>query len=104
MAFSQGGIVRFPHLPDGACRCTEVPCIIRKADGGLRACEHDVGTLLRGSGQYSVAWLKKESHDWHPDRFGRKCDEDFRDLLCSKATELYAIIQTLMEAEGHMRV
>lgn len=93
-------LTTFPHLPYAACICKEVSCVARKQEpGSLRACQHDVERLLRASGLYSLAWLRKERLLWHPDRFGQRCDPDFRPELRKKATELYAIFEVLIEAE-----
>jgi hypothetical protein len=68
----------------------------KNIEGGVRACKHDIERLIRGSGQYSLAWLRKERLVWHPDRFGQKCDVDFRSELVKKATTLYAIFEELL--------
>jgi hypothetical protein len=88
----------FPPLPRKVCFCNEVSCSKRKnEEGSLMACRHDVERLLRASGSYSLAWLKKESLGWHPDRFGQKCDPDYRAGLCKKATELFSIFGVLID-------
>jgi actin-related protein len=89
----------FPHLPIAVCTCNEVSCKSRKVPGSLMACQHDVERFFRASGLYSLAWLRKERLLWHPDRFGQRCDPDFRVELRRKATELYAIFETLIVAE-----
>jgi hypothetical protein len=71
----------------------------RKLDTGLLACEHDVEKFLRSDDQYSVSWLRKERLIWHPDKFGQRCDPDFRRELQKKATEFYAIFQSLIAQE-----
>lgn len=73
--------------------------------------------LLVASGKYSVAWLKKESLRFHPDRvscvnksenhwkinllttaqFLQKCDPDYRPELREKATQMFQIYQELMD-------
>ena len=92
-------LTTFPHLPVRVCICVEVSCTLRKVDSGLLACHHDVERLLRASGMYNLAWLRKERIPWHPDRFGLRCDPDFRKELKRKATEMYAIFETLIEEE-----
>jgi hypothetical protein len=93
-------LTTFPHLPMKVCKCTDASCKIRKEEeGSLRACQHDVELLLRASGMYSLTWLRKERLTWHPDRFGLRCDIDYRKLLKRKATELYAIYEILIEQE-----
>ena len=87
----------FPHLPLAAVYCRDVSCAARKATAGsLMACRHDVERLLRGSGQYSREWLRKERLAWHPDRFGRRCNADFRKELNKKAEELYMVFEQLL--------
>jgi hypothetical protein len=93
-------LTTFPHLPMKICKCADASCKIRKEEeGSLRACQHDVEQLLRASGMYSLAWLRKERLTWHPDRFGQRCDIDYRKELKRKATELYAIYELLIEQE-----
>ena len=92
-------LTTFPHLPVRVCTCTEVSCKLRKVDTGLLACQHDVERFLRASEMYSIAWLRKERLPWHPDRFGQRCDPDFRKDLKKKATEMYAIFETLIKQE-----
>jgi hypothetical protein len=94
----------FPPVPRKVCFCNEVSCSKRKTEeGSLMACRHDIERLLRASGSYSPEWLKKESLGWHPDRFGQKCDPDYRAGLCQKATELFAIFGVLIEDERYRR-
>jgi hypothetical protein len=93
-------LTTFPHLPMQVCKCIDSSCKIRKEEeGSLRACQHDVEILLRASGMYSLPWLRKERLTWHPDRFGLRCDIDYRKDLKRKATELYAIYEILIEQE-----
>jgi predicted ribosome quality control (RQC) complex YloA/Tae2 family protein len=92
-------LTTFPHLPVRVCTCIEASCKLRKVETGLLACQHDVERLLRASDMYSIAWLRKERLPWHPDRFGQRCDPDFRKDLKRKATEMYAIFETLIEQE-----
>jgi hypothetical protein len=92
-------LTTFPHIPTKVCICVEASCKLRKVDSGLLACHHDVERLLRASGLYSLAWLRKERIPWHPDRFGLRCDPDFRKELKRKATEMYSIFETLIEEE-----
>lgn len=89
----------FPHLPTSSCTCQLVACKARKTDRGLMACSHDVEKFLRASGSYNKNWLRNERLMWHPDRFGRRCDPDFRAELIRKATEMYAIFEVLIAKE-----
>jgi hypothetical protein len=86
----------FPQMPIRYCTCREIACMSRKLDTGLLACEHDMEVFLRADEQYSVAWLRRERLLWHPDRFGARCDPDFRKELIRKATEMYAIFESLI--------
>lgn len=92
-------LTTFPHLPIRLCICREISCMARKLDTGLLACEHDMEKFLRADEQYSVAWLRKERLVWHPDKFGLRCDPDFRKELMKKATEMYAIFESLIAQE-----
>jgi len=62
--------------------------------------------LLRGSGKYSYAWLKKKALPWHPDQVGRRCDPDFRVELTRKANFMFAVFGELMNwfyrVNGHV--
>jgi len=89
-------IKTFPHLPADICTCDIQVCGLRKVDTMLLACRHDVERLLKASGQYSLGWLRTERLAWHPDRFGRKCSPESKDLLLKKATEMYTIFEELI--------
>lgn len=93
-------LTTFPHLPVAVCTCMKTSCTISKAhEEGLKACQHDVEKLLHASGNYSLQWLRKERLQWHPDKFARRCEPDFRRELDRKATEMYAIFEVLIDAE-----
>ena len=89
-------IAEFPHLPVEVCNCEDTLCWSRKTQSGLFACRHDVETLLRGSGQYSWEWLRTERLPWHPDRFGRKCKPEMREMLILRAGEMFTIFEELI--------
>lgn len=94
----------FPHVPRKVCMCNDVSCSIqKKEEGSAMTCRHDLEKLLRASDFYSLGWLKKESLVWHPDRFGQKCDPDYRAVLCKKATHMFAIFGTLIDEEKNRR-
>jgi len=99
--FNSGKLLTiFPMPPRKACFCTETSCLLRKnEEGSLMACRHDIERLLRASGQYSLSWLRKESLEWHPDRFGLRCDVDVRAILRGKSTQLFVIFGELIDAE-----
>jgi len=75
-------------------------CQSKKAvEGSVGACFHDLENLLQASGHYRLDWLRQQRLVWHPDRFGLRCDPDFRDELKRKATEMFALFQILIEQE-----
>ncbi|KAF1960861.1 hypothetical protein CC80DRAFT_266203 [Byssothecium circinans] len=92
----------FPYLPPAVTRCSLPACAIHKSDPqGLRACKHDVERLLRASGLYSYEWLRQERIRWHPDRFGRLCEERWREEGKRLAEEMFKIIDILIgEVKG----
>ncbi|ORY11341.1 hypothetical protein BCR34DRAFT_653153 [Clohesyomyces aquaticus] len=99
-------LTTFPHppIPPTPLPCKYPPCLPLRLDPlGLRACPHDVESLFRASGLYSYEWLRQERLRWHPDRFGRLCEEGFREEGRRKAEELFKICGGLMgglEPEG----
>lgn len=95
----------FPYLPRTLTTCILPSCNVLKADpDGISACQHDVERLLRASGLYSYEWLRQERLRWHPDRFGRLCDQSWREAGKRMAGEMFKLIHLLMEelliAEG----
>ena len=98
----------FPFLPKDVCTCEQPQCVSRKSDTGLGACRHDVERLLRGGveGAYSGKWLREESLKWHPDRWEKILEEDFRAEGKKMVTEMFVILKTLeqerTEAEGNL--
>jgi hypothetical protein len=99
---AQKTLTVFPFLPVNICKCHKISCLLSKNEkDSLKACHHDVEKLLRASGNYSTEWLRKERLQWHPDRFGRSCDPDHRDILIRQTTELYAIFGILIDAENN---
>jgi hypothetical protein len=90
----------FPWLPNEVLVCERTICKLRKEEKELGACVHDVEMLLRGVGdEYSAKWLFKESLRWHPDRFGRKCNPSWRDEGTKIASEMFIILQELIDIE-----
>ncbi|KAF2261244.1 hypothetical protein CC78DRAFT_583888 [Lojkania enalia] len=90
-------LTQFPYLPSTIATCNLQSCAMIKADpAGLRACRHDVETLYRASGIYSAEWLQQERMRWHPDRFGRLCEEDWRETGRVLAEEMFKIIDILI--------
>ncbi|KAH8729060.1 hypothetical protein GQ44DRAFT_756942 [Phaeosphaeriaceae sp. PMI808] len=95
----------FPYLPNTITICALASCTVLKSDShSIHACQHDVERLLRASGLYSYEWLRQERLRWHPDRFGRLCEENFREDGKKMAGEMFKLIHVLMEelklAEG----
>ncbi|KAF2188693.1 hypothetical protein K469DRAFT_724582 [Zopfia rhizophila CBS 207.26] len=88
---------KFPYLPAALTTCALAQCIATKSEAdGLRACRHDVEKLLRASGLYSYEWLRQERLRWHPDRFGRLCEESWRETGRKLAEEMWKIIDELI--------
>lgn len=91
-------LVAFPYLPPAVTICALPSCELLKAEPlGIKACRHDVEILMRASGLYSYEWLRQERLRWHPDRFGRLCDEAWREEGKKMAEEMFKIIDALME-------
>ncbi|KAL1594322.1 Phosphatidylglycerol/phosphatidylinositol transfer protein [Paraconiothyrium brasiliense] len=90
-------LTSFPYLPASATVCPLPVCALQKADpAGLRACKHDVERLLRASENYGYEWLKKERLRWHPDRFGRLCEEGWREEGRRLGGEMFKLIDILL--------
>ncbi|KAF2014349.1 hypothetical protein BU24DRAFT_423328 [Aaosphaeria arxii CBS 175.79] len=95
----------FPYIPPAIATCTLPLCIEAKTDlSGLRACRHDVERLFKASGLYSYEWLRQERIRWHPDRFGRLCEESWRDTGRKLAEEMFKIIDSLITELESKRV
>jgi hypothetical protein len=104
-SYSNKLLTSFPYIPNTLSNCTLPSCMVLKSDmEGIHACQHDVEKLLRASGLYSYEWLRQERLRWHPDRFGRLCDENWREAGKKMAGEMFKLIHALMEdiklAEG----
>jgi len=103
---AEGTLTTFPKLPRGVKTCRERSCALRKGTkdgtsaGNLDVCIHDVEKLLRGSGCYSVKWLKAERVKWHPDQFARRCADGFKEVGVTKATEMFALLGGLVDKES----
>ncbi|KAF2125018.1 hypothetical protein P153DRAFT_300600 [Dothidotthia symphoricarpi CBS 119687] len=98
-------LTAFPYLPPSITTCALPACVVVKSNpDDIKACKHDVESLLRASGLYSYEWLRQERLSWHPDRFGRLCEESWREMGRKMAEEMFKIIDALMEelrgAEG----
>lgn len=98
-------LTSFPYLPSSITTCVLPSCLLLKSDDeGIHACQHDVEKLLRASGLYSYEWLRQERLRWHPDRFGRLCEDTWKEAGKKMAGEMFKLIHGLMEdlktAEG----
>lgn len=101
-------LTSFPYLPSRVTTCSLTACSILKSEpDGIQACQHDVEKLLRASGLYSYEWLRQERLRWHPDRFGRLCEESWREIGKKMSGEMFKLMSVLIEeiraAEGHER-
>lgn len=91
-------LTTFPYIPNALTVCALPSCTVLKADSdSIQACQHDIERLLRASGLYSYEWLRQERLRWHPDRFGRLCDEHWREAGKKMAGEMFKLIHVLME-------
>ena len=91
-------LVAFPYLPPAVTTCALPSCELLKSDPlSIKACRHDVEVLMRASALYCYEWLRQERLRWHPDRFGRLCDEGWRESGKKMAEEMFKIIDSLME-------
>lgn len=96
-AGTEGKLKQFPYLPEALAICKLDSCVLLKDDPeGLRACKHDIEQLFRASGLYSYEWLRQERIRWHPDRFGRLCEEDWRETGRKLSEEMFKMIDSLM--------
>ena len=94
-------LTTFPSLPAPLTICAIPVCVIYKASpGSLRACKHDVERFFRASGLYGYEWLRQERIRWHPDRFGRLCEEGYREEGRRVAEEMFKVLGVLIEEVG----
>ncbi|KAI4693111.1 uncharacterized protein J4E88_001482 [Alternaria novae-zelandiae] len=88
----------FPYLPSTVTTCNLTACTILKSEPeSIHACQHDVEKLLRASGLYSYEWLRQERLRWHPDRFARLCEEEWRETGKKLAGEMFKLMSVLIE-------
>ena len=91
-------LTSFPYLPSTITTCVLTACTVLKSEPeSIKACQHDVERLLRASGLYSYEWLRQERLRWHPDRFGRLCDEAWREAGKKMAGEMFKLLGVLIE-------
>lgn len=92
----------FPYLPGSVTTCSLTTCkMLKSEENSIHACQHDVEKLLRASGLYSYEWLRQERLQWHPDRFGRLCAEEWRETGKRLAGEMFKLMSVLMEDVSH---
>lgn len=93
-----GLLLAFPYLPPAITTCSLPSCeLVKSEPESIKACRHDVEAMMRSSGLYSYEWLRQERLRWHPDRFGRLCDQNWRESGKKMAEEMFKIIDALME-------
>ena len=76
--------------------CTKDTCQPLKHEG-VGVCVHDLHELLRGSGQYSLDFLRAQRNRYHPDKFARFCHPDYKEELKTKAEGLFVLFGVLMD-------
>ena len=98
-----GNIRSFPKLANYMNACAKVACnTLKKDPQQLSICVHDLHELMRGAGEYTLDTLKAERNKWHPDKFGRYCHPDHRDMLSEKAQALFVLFGVMMDVlENH---
>ena len=92
-----GQICEFPALTEYMTTCSITACEAMRGNTQLRACVHDLQTLLVGSGCYSFQWLKEERNIWHPDKFARYCHPEHKERLIACAQEVFVLYGVLMD-------
>lgn len=91
-------LTAFPYLPASITTCDLTTCTMLKAQPeSIHACQHDVETMMKASGLYSYEWLRQERLRWHPDRFGRLCEEKWRETGKKLAGEMFKLMSALIE-------
>ncbi|KFY01539.1 hypothetical protein V490_00860 [Pseudogymnoascus sp. VKM F-3557] len=81
----------FPPLP----RCTDPNCsAFTKLP--VPACQHNVKQFFKGSGVFSMEFLKLEKSRWHEDRFA-SCQEYLRPEFRSRANSLFIVLHPWYE-------
>ncbi|KFY14799.1 hypothetical protein V492_02406 [Pseudogymnoascus sp. VKM F-4246] len=78
----------FPPLP----RCTHLNCFAF-AKVPTPACPHNVKQFLKGSGVFSMRFLRLERYRWHPDRFST-CREDLKPEFQRLAVSLSKLLNS----------
>lgn len=93
-----GQLVEFPTMASYVDQCTKPGCqTVKKGQSTLGICVHDLGELLRASGDCSHEWLRDGRNFWHPDRFARFCHAEHVDDLKPMAEQMFVMHSKLME-------
>lgn len=97
--FASRNITTFLNMKDYVDVCTDSTCLFKQdpSSSSLGICCHDLEVLLKGSGCFSLEWLKDGRIMWHPDRFARLCMPEHTDRLKVQAQELFVLYGLLME-------
>ncbi|KAF2683020.1 hypothetical protein K458DRAFT_369169 [Lentithecium fluviatile CBS 122367] len=90
-----GAIRTFPSPSRYMDACAKDICKPLKKEGNI--CAHDLHELLRGSGKYSLEFLKAQRTRYHPDKFARYCHPEKKEELKSKAEALFVLFGVLMD-------
>jgi hypothetical protein len=92
-----GAVRSFPQISGYMNACGKDGCQQVKQEP-LGICAHDLYELLRGSGEYSLEFLKSQRNKWHPDKFARFCHPEHRDGLKPQAEALFVLFGVLMDS------
>ncbi|KAF2119228.1 hypothetical protein BDV96DRAFT_642265 [Lophiotrema nucula] len=96
--FEARALTAFPDLSGFASLCAEKTCKATKDDAnGIGICAHALEKVLRGSGHYTVDFLKDERVKWHPDKFARLCHPDYQESLKKKAECMFVFFGMLLD-------
>ncbi|ORY14054.1 hypothetical protein BCR34DRAFT_599468 [Clohesyomyces aquaticus] len=96
--FEEGLATTFPDPILYLNMCKAPHCKPNKEKGaGIRACVHDMATLLQGSGKLTYSYVKVERNHWHPDKVSRLYPESQNDEFKNKAQGLFVLIGVVME-------
>jgi hypothetical protein len=91
-----GAVRTFLRLSSYMDACTRNMCKPLKREA-VGVCAHDLQELLRGSGQYSMEFLKTQRNRYHPDKFARYCHPEHKDELKTHAEALFVLFGVLMD-------
>lgn len=86
-------MTKFPFPPLPRCTNTDCPGFLENA---VPACQHNVKQFFRGSGNFSLEFLKHQRNLWHEDRFA-SCREDLRPEFRRLANSLFVVLDPWYE-------